>query len=82
MTVKELIEELSKFNLETEVRIEGVDPTDWRYVNEIEGIYLGEGDDDLEEYDDEDYELDEYGEPDYDRLKDSKKVVIINGGMF
>ena len=80
MTVKELIEELSKFNLETEVRVEGMDPTDWRYVNEIEGIYLGEGD--LEEYDDEDYELDEDGEPDYDRLKDSKKVVIINGGMF
>ena len=81
MTVKELIEELSKFNLETEVRVEGMDPTDWRYINEIEGIRLGEGDD-LEEYDDEDYELDEDGDPDYDRLKDSKKVVIINGGMF
>ena len=80
MTVKELIEELSKFNLETEVRIEGTDPTDWRYVNDIQGIRLGEGD--LEEYDDEDYELDEDGDPDYDRLKDSKKVVIINGGMF
>ena len=80
MTVKELIEELSKFNLETEVRIEGIDPTDWRYVNDIQGIRLGEGD--LEEYDDEDYELDEDGDPDYDRLKDSKKVVIINGGMF
>ena len=80
MTVKELIEELSKFNLETEVRIEGIDPTDWRYVNDIQGIRLGEGD--LEEYDDEDYELDEDGEPDYDRLKESKKVVIINGGMF
>ena len=81
MTVKELIEELSKFDLETEVRIEGTDPTDWRYVNDIKGIRLGEGDD-LEEYDDEDYELDEDGDPDYDRLKDSKKVVIINGGMF
>ena len=81
MTVKELIEELSKFNLETEVRVEGVDPTDWSQVNDIQGIRLGEGDD-LEEYDDEDYELDEDGDPDYDRLKDSKKVVIINGGMF
>ncbi len=80
MTVKELIEELSKFNLETEVRIEGVDPTDWRYVNEILGVELGEKD--FEEYNDEDYELDEDGDPDYDRLKDSKKVVIINGGMF
>ena len=80
MTVKELIEELSKFDLETEVKIEGIDPTDWRYVNDIEGIELGEKD--YEEYDDEDYELDEDGEPDYDRLKESSKVVIINGGMF
>ena len=46
MTVKELIEELSKFNLETEVRIEGTDPTDWRYVNDIQGIRLGEGEED------------------------------------
>ena len=82
MTVEQLIEELKQFDPKTEVRIEGTDPTDWRYVNEIEGIRLGEGDDDLEEYDDEDYELDEDGDPDYDRLKDSKKVVIINGGMF
>jgi hypothetical protein len=80
MNVKELIEELSKFDLETEVRIEGIDPTDWRYVNDIEGIELGELD--YDDYDDEDYELDEDGEPDYDRLKESSKVVIINGGMF
>jgi hypothetical protein len=82
MTVEQLIEELKQFDPKTEVRIEGTDPTDWRYVNEIEGIRLGEGDDDLEEYDDKDYELDEDGDPDYDRLKDSKKVVIINGGSF
>jgi len=80
MTVKELIEELSKFNLETEVRIEGVDPTDWRYVNEILGVELGEKD--FEEYNDEDFELDEDGDPDIDMLKESSKVVIINGGMF
>jgi hypothetical protein len=80
MTVKELIEELSKFNLETEVRIEGVDPTDWRYVNEILGVELGEKD--FEEYNDEDFELDEDGDPDIDMLKESSKIVIINGGMF
>jgi hypothetical protein len=80
MTVKELIEELSKFNLETEVRIEGVDPTDWRYVNEIQGVELGEKD--FEEYNDEDFELDEDGDPDIDMLKESSKIVIINGGMF
>ena len=80
MTVKELIEELSKFNLETEVRIEGVDPTDWRYVNEILGVEVGEKD--FEEYNDEDFELDEDGDPDIDMLKESSKIVIINGGMF
>jgi hypothetical protein len=80
MTVKELIEELSKFNLETEVRIEGTDPTDWRYVNEILGVELGEKD--FEEYNDEDFELDEDGDPDIDMLKESSKIVIINGGMF
>jgi hypothetical protein len=80
MTVKELIEELSKFNLETEVRIEGIDPTDWRYVNEILGVELGEKD--FEEYNDEDFELDEDGDPDIDMLKESSKIVIINGGMF
>lgn len=80
MTVKELIEELSKFDPETEVKVEGTDPTDWRYVNDIEDIELGELD--YDDYDDEDYELDEDGDPDYDRLKESSKVVIINGGMF
>jgi hypothetical protein len=80
MTVKELIKELSKFNLETEVRIEGTDPTDWRYVNEILGVELGEKD--FEEYNDEDFELDEDGDPDIDMLKESSKIVIINGGMF
>jgi len=80
MTVKELIEELSKFNLETEVRVEGTDPTDWRYVNEILGLELGEKD--FEEYNDEDFELDEDGDPDIDMLKESSKIVIINGGMF
>jgi len=53
MKVKELIEELSKFDSEMEVRIEGFDPTDWRYVNTICGIEVGPGDED----DDEDEEF-------------------------
>jgi hypothetical protein len=73
MTVKELIEELSKFDLETEVRIEGTDPTDWRYVNDIQNVELGEDDDEM--YDEEDY--DENGD-----VLESSKIVILNGGMF
>ena len=40
MKVKELIEKLSKFNPETEVRIEMTDPTDFRYVNEVDDVEL------------------------------------------
>jgi hypothetical protein len=49
MTVKELIEKLGEFDPEMEVRIEGFDPTDWRYVNTICGIEVGTGDEDDED---------------------------------
>ena len=79
MTVKELIEQLQKFNPEQEVRVEMTDPTDWTYQNPIEyDLRLGEKD--YEEYTEDDYELDEDGDPDYDRVKESSKVVIIDGG--
>ena len=78
MKVKELIEKLSQFNPETEVRIEMTDPTDFRYVNEVDDVELGEKD--YDDYSDDDFELDEDGEIDYDLLKESSKVVIINGG--
>ena len=48
MTVKELIEQLSKLNPELDVIIQGTDPTDWTYYNDIEGevkeqkIYLSQ----------------------------------------
>ena len=51
MTVKELIEELEKVkNKELEVVIQGTDPTDYVYYNEIEmlgvdKVYLSEDDD-------------------------------------
>jgi hypothetical protein len=39
MTVKELIEELQKVeNKNLKVVIQGIDPTDYIYFNEIEGI--------------------------------------------
>jgi hypothetical protein len=78
MKVKELIEQLSKFNPDQEVRVEMTDPTDFRYVNEIDDVKLGEKD--YDDYSDDDFELDEDGEIDYDLLKESSKVVIINGG--
>jgi hypothetical protein len=80
MTVEQLIEELKQFNPKTEVKIEGTDPTDWRYVNDVEDVRLG--DDDSEMYTDEDYEVDEDGDPDYMEVKESSKVVLINGGSF
>jgi hypothetical protein len=50
MTVKELIKELKKVkNQDLEIIIQGIDPTDWVYYNEIEAIgtakvYLSEDD--------------------------------------
>jgi hypothetical protein len=37
MTVKQLIEQLSKLNPDLMVVIHGTDPTDWDYYNDIEG---------------------------------------------
>ena len=39
MTVKELIEELQKVeNKNLKVVVQGYDPTDWVYNNEVEGV--------------------------------------------
>ena len=52
MTVKELIEQLSKLNSDLDVVIHGTDPTDYDYYNDIEGevkehnVYLSENDED------------------------------------
>ena len=78
MKVKELIEQLSKFNPDQEVRVEMTNPTYFRYVNEIDDVELGYKD--YDDYSDDDYELDEDGDVDYDLVKESSKVVIINGG--
>ena len=51
MTVNELIKRLERVkNREMEVIIQGIDPTDWTYYNEIdvvgvEKVYLSEDDD-------------------------------------
>ena len=78
MKVKELIEQLSKFNPDQEVRVVMTDPTDFMYVNEIDDVELGEKD--YDDYSDDDFELDEDGDVLYDLVKESSKVVIINGG--
>lgn len=79
MLVKELIEQLQKFDPDKEVRVEVTDPTDWTYQNDIEfDLTLGEKE--YDEYDDDDYELDEDGNPDLLVVKESSKIVIINGG--
>lgn len=64
MTVKELIEELKKFDPNTEVRIQAVDPTDWVYQNEIEGIY----------------ETSSNWESDWDEDGEGHKVLVIDAG--
>jgi hypothetical protein len=52
MTVKELIKELEKVkDKNIEVIVQGVDPTDWTYYNDVEDVgvekvYLSEDDDD------------------------------------
>ena len=73
MTIQELIEQLSKFDSQTEVLIECTDPTDYRYTLEPISIELGEpviGDD--EDWDDFHNEENEYiGE----------QVVLINIGL-
>ena len=52
MTVRELIKELEKVkDKNIEVIVQGVDPTDWIYYNDVEDVgvekvYLSEDDDD------------------------------------
>jgi len=70
MKVKELIKELSNYDPELEVRIEGTDPTDFACFNEVEDIYqfgFPQGTlDDNEIYD--------------ENIR--QEVVVINGGLF
>lgn len=70
MTVKELIEQLQKFNPETEVMIEVTDPTDFTYQNPIEfDLRLGD-----RNWDEDDDEGNDFGD------NEPEQVVIINGG--
>lgn len=74
MNVKELIEQLSQYDPETEVMGMVTDPTDWTYKVDIESIeFDSPHDDGSVDYDDNDYdEDDEYV---------GKKVVLINLGV-
>ena len=67
MTVQELIKKLEKVkDKNIEVIVQGCDPTDWTYYNEVEGVGV------------EKVYLTEDGEINNDKTK----VFIIDGGMF
>ena len=77
MTVKELIDELSKINnQDMDVVIKGTGPDEWVYMNDVEGYYEtlvmnvdGEG-------------LCEVDKGDVDEDDDVFNVFVIDGGMF
>lgn len=77
MTVKELIDELSKINnQDMDVVIKGTGPDEWVYMNDVEGYYEtlvmnvdGEG-------------LCEVDKDDVDEDGDVFNVFVIDGGMF
>ena len=77
MTVKELIDELSKINnQDMDVVIKGTGPDEWVYMNDVEGYYEtlvmdvdGEG-------------LCEVDKDDVDEDDDVFNVFVIDGGMF
>ena len=76
MTVQELITQLQQFDPNMEVRVQGTDPTDWTYQNEIEKIKVSESNWEEEQ---EAIEWDEDGdETDWG----GKKIVVIDGGVF
>ena len=77
MTVKELIDELSKINnQDMDVVIKGTGPDEWVYMNDVEGYYEtlvmnvdGEG-------------LCEVDKDDVDEDDGVFNVFVIDGGMF
>jgi hypothetical protein len=80
MTVKDLIEQLSKFDPETEVVGTFVDPTDYTNKSDIKGIYLGSP------FDSNGYSSIDGSEDDFDTLYDDEgeyigeKVLLIDFG--
>lgn len=76
MTVQELITQLQQLDPNMEVRVKGVDPTDWEYQNKIEGIEIGRSnwEEELIET-----EWDDDGDP---INWDGKELVLIDAGMF
>ena len=80
MKVKELIEQLSKFDPETEVLGTFVDPTDYTYKVDIQSIYLGSP------FDSNGYSVINDSEDDFDTFYDDEgeyigeKVLLINLG--
>ena len=81
MTVKELIQELSKFDSDTEVLITAIDPTDYTYINDVNGVkesFLNEG------YHGDSFLMEELDESDKEDIEEGElvvqKVVVLDGG--
>ncbi len=80
MKIKDLIEQLSKFNPETEVLGTFVDPTDYTYKVDVQSIYLGSP------FDSNGYNVIDDSEDDFDTMYDDEgeyigeKVLLINLG--
>lgn len=80
MKVKDLIEQLSKFDPETEVLGMCTDPTDYTYKSDIKSIYLGSP------FDSNGHSSIDNSEDDFDTLYDDegeyigKKVLLIDLG--
>ena len=79
MTVKELIDQLSKIeNQDLQVLIKGTDPTDFVYHNDIQSVKKSL----MSNYDGELYEIDEDDIDEDDDEQVIEEVIILDGGLF
>ena len=79
MTVKELIDQLSKIeNQDLQVLIKGTDPTDFVYHNDIQSVKKSL----MSNYDGELYEIDEDEIDEDDDEQVIEEVIMLDGGLF
>jgi hypothetical protein len=80
MTVKELIDKLSKIeNQDLEVLVKGTDPTDFTYHNDIQSVRKSLM---IQYYDDKFVEINEDDIDEDDDEPVVKEVIMIDGGDF
>ena len=79
MTVKELIDQLSKIeNQDLQVLVKGTDPTDFVYHNNIQSVKKVL----MSSYDGELYEIDEDDIDEDDDEQVIEEVIMLDGGLF